>query len=93
MKRFRVFVAPLQLYQAIKNGLLPVVTPVGEVESYTKNGFNAFYLDSNNIIASAKEFFIKLKMTFKSYNVGKIINKQNYPEFDDVFFHEIENMN
>jgi len=77
----------ISVYQAIKNGLLPVVTPVGEIKNYTENGVNAIYLDINDIEKSAKNFKeIVCSQQVKKFQVGHILNKENYPEFDVSFF-------
>lgn len=82
----------ISVYQAIKNGLLPVVTPVGEIKNYTKNGVNAFYLDKEDIEKSAKEFHaLIINKNIETFQVGRIINKDNYLEFDAGFFSVMEN--
>lgn len=84
----------ISVYQAIKNGLLPVVTPVGEIKNYTENGVNAFYLDAEDIGRSAKKFKeIIAKGKVKKFSVGSIINKETYPNFDSSFFSEVKKYN
>lgn len=77
----------ISVFQAIKNGLLPVITPVGEIQNYTRNGFNAIYLDANNINKSARFFYELIRdQKIEKFQVGCILNKENYPEFDTRFF-------
>ena len=77
----------ISVFQSVKNGLLPVVTPVGEIEKYTRNGFNAFYLDFNNIELSVSKFKeIIENRKIEEFNVGTIVNEINYPLFDQSFF-------
>lgn len=80
----------ISVYQAIKNGLLAVINPVGEMQNYSKDGVNAFYLNLNDIEHSANRFkdLVDSK-AIEKFNVGYILNKENYPNFDSSFFSEI----
>jgi glycosyltransferase involved in cell wall biosynthesis len=82
----------ISVFQAIKNGLLPVVTPVGEIEKYTKDGYNAFYLDINNLKLSVNKFKQLIENhDIENFNVGSIVNEDEYPVFDESFFSAVNN--
>lgn len=81
----------ISVYQSIKNGLLPVVTPVGEIINYTEDGVNALYLNGLDINKSADEFVEMISSgKIKSLDVGRIINEENYPNFDKAFFSQLK---
>lgn len=83
----------ISVYQAIKNGLLAVINPVGEMQNYTNDGGNAFYLDLNNVMNSAKKFKeVIVNGDMENFNVGNIINKNNYPDFDESFFNQVNKL-
>lgn len=83
----------ISVYQSIKNGLLPVVTPVGEIPKYTKNGINAFYLDVNDLNASARSFEMLISSgEINNFEVGYMINKNDYREFGVVFVEAVYNI-
>ncbi|MGR5154514.1 glycosyltransferase [Photobacterium swingsii] len=84
----------ISVYQSIKNGLLPVVTPVGEIPKYTENGVNAFYLSANDLDHSVQVFKKEvISGSIKNYRVGHMINTKDYPCFDEAFFLEVDNFN
>lgn len=73
----------ISVFQSIRAGLIPVVTPVGEIASYTENGKNAFYLDSCNIELLANKF---CETDFSKYSAGTVINNGKYPIFHKIYF-------
>lgn len=77
----------ISVFQSIKNGLFPVVTPVGEIKNYTQDGFNACYVDIENILKSTVKF-TNMISSERNFNLksGKLINENNYPRFDVTFF-------
>ncbi|MEZ9778858.1 glycosyltransferase [Vibrio sp. 10N.261.54.A5] len=83
----------ISVYQAIKNGLIAVINPVGEMQHYTRNGVNAFYLNLDDIPNSANKFNdIFSNGKIKEINVGYIVNKKSYPNFDVSFFEEVNKL-
>lgn len=84
----------ISVYQALKNGLLPVVTPVGEIENYTENLVNSFYLDIDDIDGSAIKFQQLIDSgEVKKLIVGSILNEKSYPNFDAAFFSKVMKIN
>lgn len=82
----------ISVFQAIKNGLLAVVTPVGEISNYTSNGFNAYYLDISDLKHSAEQFKLLIDSNdIENFNPGEVVNEKNYPVFDMSFFSAIKN--
>lgn len=73
----------ISVFQSIRSGLIPVVTPVGEIASYTTNGKNAFYLDSCNIELLGNKF---CETDFSKYSAGSVVNKDKYPIFHEIYF-------
>lgn len=83
----------ISVFQAIKNGLLAVITPVGEIGNYTLNGFNAFYLDISNLKHSAEQFKLLIDSNdIEKFNPGEVMNEKNYPIFDKSFFSVIKRL-
>jgi glycosyltransferase involved in cell wall biosynthesis len=80
----------ISVFQAIKNGLLPIVTAVGEIGKYTVDGFNAFYIDVDNLKSSTEKFkrLVNSK-EIEKFNVGSVSNEDNYPVFDKSFFEAV----
>ncbi|WP_199524646.1 glycosyltransferase [Pseudoalteromonas sp. bablab_jr011] len=77
----------ISVFQSIKNGLLPVVTPVGEIKSYAVDGVNAFYLDVNNLNETALKFKTMIEnKEIEKLKVGHFVNESDYPVFDKSFF-------
>lgn len=79
----------ISVFQSIKNGLLPVVTPVGEIKNYTENGLNSFYIDKGSIDISVDEFIDEYNNGFKGYSIGTILHEEKYPEFAKNYFEVI----
>ncbi|MBE8232175.1 MAG: glycosyltransferase [Endozoicomonadaceae bacterium] len=80
----------ISVYQAISNGLLPVVTPVGEISSYTRDYVNAVHIDTDNLdwsVAHFKKFVSSVEAN--DSQVGMIINAEKYSCFDESFFKTI----
>lgn len=75
----------ISVFQSIRSGLIPVVTPVGEIAKYTKDGTNAFHLDKCNITLLASKF---CATDFSNYSVGTVINREKYPVFHEAYFKE-----
>jgi len=77
----------ISVFQSIKNGLFPVVTPVGEIKNYTQDGFNACHVDVQDIHKSIVKF-ANMISSDKNINLksGKLINEDYYPRFDTTFF-------
>ena len=83
----------ISVFQSIKNGLLPVVTPVGEIPNYSKHLTNAFFIDECDIKKSALDFFEAIKYErFNVDNIGSIINNNDYKSFDVDFFDKIKSL-
>lgn len=81
----------ISVFQSIKNGLLPIVTPVGEIPNYSKHLYNAFFLDDKDIKKSAIEFARTIKQNeFDEKNIGVLINSNEYISFDVCFFDKIK---
>ena len=76
----------ISVFQSIKSGIIPVVTPVGEIDRYTKDGHNAFHLNHSNVDYLAQKF---CEQDFISYNIGEVVNENNYPTFNKVYFKEV----
>ncbi len=84
----------ISVYQAIKNGLLPVISPVGEIPNYTNNNENAIYLDTNDLNGSVQNFYQLLDTKdIENLKVGLIKNESDYPKFDCNFFSTLNSMN
>lgn len=83
----------ISVFQAIKNGLIPVVTPVGEISNYSKHLFNAFFVDDKNIDLSAREFIQAIDNNkFDKKNIGNLINSDEYISFDVGFFNKMKEL-
>ena len=81
----------ISVFQSIKNGLFPVVTPVGEIKNYTQDGLNACYIDTNNISQSTSKFLdVVASENIVNLKVGELINKLDYPQFDKLFFSTLQ---
>lgn len=77
----------ISVFQALKNGLIPVVTPVGEIANYTSHNLNAFHLDIYNQRSSFEEFERNLiGNVFSGYSIGKILRSESYLDFSESFF-------
>ncbi|MEO7393555.1 MAG: glycosyltransferase family 4 protein [Chitinophagaceae bacterium] len=61
----------LSVVEAMNSGLVPIVTPVGEIKRYSKDGFNAIWLDP--------EFDANLPILIKK--VKKVINDPSIYQF------------
>lgn len=80
-------------FQAIKSGLIPIVHPVGEISSYTKDGFNSMHLDLNDMNKSVKNFLEEYQSNcFSDYCIGSIYAEDKYPSFCGSFFYNIKNL-
>lgn len=75
----------ISVFQAIKNGLFPLVTPVGEISNYTQDGSNAYYLQFDDIAFAVSKFY-ELVTYDSNLKVGEIFNEDKYPQFDILFF-------
>lgn len=83
----------ISVFQSIKNGLFPIITPVGEIKNYTQDGLNACYINVDNIPESAQKFLdIISSENTMHLKVGKLINETSYPQFDQLFFSTLENL-
>jgi glycosyltransferase involved in cell wall biosynthesis len=82
----------ISVYQSVSHGLLPVVTPVGEISSYCIHKVNAFFLNKEDLNLSAKEFLDSYlaKNFMQSYKLG-FIDSQHTP-FVESFFHKLESV-
>ncbi|WP_235102342.1 glycosyltransferase family 4 protein [Photobacterium carnosum] len=76
----------LSVYQALNVGLLPLVTPVGEISNYTKNRYNAIYINKSDLDATVKVFISDYESEFIGYKIGAIRNKLAYLPFHNTFF-------
>ncbi|MEQ4679657.1 glycosyltransferase [Providencia rettgeri] len=79
----------ISVFQAIKNGLIPVVTPVGEIPNYTEDNFNAIYIDIDDIPKTAEKFHSLFLQSFNGFSPGEIKNIENYPAFPENYFHNL----
>ncbi|EOW5833398.1 glycosyltransferase [Escherichia coli] len=83
----------ISVFQSIKNGLFPIVTPVGEIQNYTNDGYNACYIDPNDITGSASKFLNMLSSeNINKLEVGKLVNEQEYQQFDQIFFDTLKTL-
>lgn len=81
----------ISVFQSIKNGLFPVVTPVGEIKNYTQDGLNACYMNVDCIQGSAHKFIDMVSLEkVKNLRIGELTNKKDYPQFDESFFSALE---
>lgn len=77
----------ISVFQSISCGLLPVVSPVGEIPKYTRHGKNSFHLNLNDIKGSVDDFYEIFKKTqFSEYKFNYIFDSENYPLFHEEFF-------
>jgi glycosyltransferase involved in cell wall biosynthesis len=76
----------ISVFQSLINGLIPIVTPVGEIPNYSSHKVNAFHLDLNNKIASYNEFISMYKNNFKGLKIGVVSEPNKYPLFYISFF-------
>lgn len=82
----------ISVFQAEKIGLLPVVTPVGEIPNYTVDNYNAIYLNED-IDEGVSKFLEALSSGFLGYRTGIINNMDNYPTFSNKFFSVMDDIN
>jgi glycosyltransferase involved in cell wall biosynthesis len=54
--------------EAMENGLVPIVTPVGEIANYSKDGFNAIWLNPN-FDENIDQLVLKFKMIIDNSNL------------------------
>ncbi|ENU5815899.1 glycosyltransferase [Vibrio fluvialis] len=81
----------ISVFQAVRNGLIACVTPVGEIKNYTSHMINSFHLDAENVCNSASEFIsLYNDDEFECLSLGMIIDSEKYPIFSDVFFEKIK---
>ena len=76
----------ISVFQSLLNGLIPVVTPVGEISNYTCHKVNAFHLNTNDEISSYDEFISIYNNGFNGFNIGTILHEEQYPIFYKTFF-------
>ncbi|WP_146490022.1 glycosyltransferase family 4 protein [Vibrio sp. T20] len=74
----------ISVYQSIINGLLPVITPVGETKNYTKDRHNSFHLDKN-LLDDCNEFIYFISNDVEREKIGKLINSDKYELFSCSF--------
>lgn len=79
----------ISVFQAIKNGLLPLVTPVGEISGYTRQNINAIYFNKDNIQNTASSFQKLYLKSFQNFKPGEIINPEHYPTFAENYFQKL----
>lgn len=78
----------ISVYQSIVNGLIPVVTPVGEINSYCKDMYNAFFIDS---IDASVDRFISSNIHINGVsNPGSISQSKSAQRFDCSFFYTLD---
>ena len=86
----------LSVVEALSCGLVPIVTPVGEIEHYTKDGINAIWLDKDfdeNLPLLVK----KLSALFNNPNEYKLLSEnavatfKNQPKYVESFIAGINN--
>lgn len=83
----------ISVFQSIKNGLFPVVTPVGEIKNYTQDYQNACYVDVDNIQKTTQKFLDMVSQKNNdSLKVGSLVNKNDYPQFDELFFSTLKDI-
>lgn len=80
----------ISVFQAIKNGLLPLVTPVGEISEYTQQNINAIYFNKDNIQETSSSFKQLYLKSFQDFKPGKIINPEQYPTFAENYFKKLK---
>jgi len=79
----------ISVYQAVKAGLIPVVTPVGEISNYCINRKNSLYFDSNNIELTTECFLKYYKNGFNGFSIG-YLSKEYRSSFSDTFFQSLK---
>lgn len=84
----------ISVFQSIKNGLFAVVTPVGEIKNYTRDYQNACYVDVDNIQETTQKFLdVVSQKNNDLLKVGLLVNKKDYPQFDELFFSTLKDIN
>ncbi|WP_188085417.1 glycosyltransferase [Pseudoalteromonas sp. FUC4] len=84
----------ISVFQSIKNGLFAVVTPVGEIKNYTRDYQNACYVDVDNIQETTQKFLdVVSQKNNDLLKVGLLVNKKDYPQFDELFFSTLKGIN
>lgn len=82
----------ISVYQSLKSGLIPVVSPVGEIPNYTIEDVTSFYLELDDYIKSANRFLSYYHSNkFDDFKVGFIKDQDNYKTFSEIFFKIIDN--
>lgn len=76
----------ISVFQALRNGLIPIVRPVGEINNYTLDGINSVHV-SDNMNDTAHRVYQLIK-TNEVYNIKRnyIVDYNNYPVFSETFF-------
>ncbi|MGZ0010236.1 glycosyltransferase [Providencia hangzhouensis] len=79
----------ISVFQAIKNGLVPIVTPVGEISNYTEDNFNAIYINKDDISKTAEKFHTSFLQSFNNLSPGEIKNIEDDPPFSENYFNNL----
>lgn len=82
----------ISVFQSILNGLVPIITPVGEIPNYAKNNFNALYIDKDDISNTANKFYCLYLQSFNNLSPGVIENIENYPPFSINYFSNLNKL-
>ena len=76
----------ISVFQSIINGLLPIVTPVGDIQNYAIDMKNAIFFDIDNVTDTVAKFIFSYKSDFQSFDIG-FVDLSKYPPFSDRFFY------
>jgi glycosyltransferase involved in cell wall biosynthesis len=71
----------LSVVEAMSHGLIPIVTPVGEIANYSKDGFNAIWLEKD-FDKNIDQLANKLKILIKDKTSYEIISSNAQKAFD-----------
>lgn len=78
----------ISVFQSVLNGLIPIVTPVGEISKYTIDNYSAVHIDNYNLELSVEKFITAFESEFDSFTIGKL-NVKEYPEFSSNYFNTL----
>jgi len=78
----------MSVVEAMQYGLIPIVTPVGEIKNYCKNDLNAIVVDDINNLDKIVKKIITLLKNQKMYNTIQISTQKTWsdaPLYKDDF--------
>ena len=75
----------MSVVEAMQLGLVPVVTPVGEIENYAENGRNSIWLRDNTETAKAVNFLLQNESAYCQIRTAAIETWEDVELFPDSF--------